>query len=1480
MNLNQTIQILSSGICLYAGVMHLFTGLRGESRYRAHLPFATFCFLFFMHSTMAVGYSSGLIVSDKWGPVFSHAAFASMIIFVAAYTGYKKIHVIWALVSAYILVAAAFVLFYHGARAERFLAPFLLLVCAAMCIVPQYRRGERLEAMVLTAASAILLFACLWDTLFLAKHHAPFVAFRQYGFLAFIVIMSLRLSSRVGFAEKQLLESEEKYHHILNNASAVVFIKDLEGKYLFINKKYENLHGISSEKIRGLTDYDLFPQEVADQLRENDRKVIDAGRPLELEELVLHDDGLHTVITTKFPLLNADGNPYAVCGFATDITDRKKAEEALQESEELFRTTFELSASGIVHVRADGSFIRVNQRFCDMVGYSSEELLEMTFQQVSHPDEKESDADRIQQLIDGKSQSYSREKRYVRKDGGVFWGSVTVSVRRNADGKFLYMIGVVQDITERKEAVESALENERKFKLLSDNVRDVIWMMDNENNYLYFSPSIYEFGGMTPEEAMTKSYKEFVAPESQKTVEEYFRKREELEAQGVVEQLSTLELQQIKKDGTLYWVEATVQPMFDEHGKRMGIIGVTRDITDRKKAEQELEQARELLTAAIEASPAGIIIADAPDVTIRHVNSAALGIRGDSDKQLLDIPVEEHSINWELYMPDAVTPYPPEELPLSRAILKGETSTNEEVVMRRHGGEPRWVLVNAAPVRNAAGEVIAGVVVFTDITELKHSQEALLESENRFRQLAELSPFPISILQSCGKYEYINPAFVHVFGYTLDDVPTGGAWFRKSFPDETYRNEAIDAWKKDLEKSDVGEVRPREYRVTCKNGAVKDILFRPVTTQDGKQFITYEDITTRKQYEQALQLTQFTMDNAATEIYWLDKDARVVYANDKASANLEYSHEELWTMSLFDFSTEFPETWEDKWNNVKQKKAVVFESERITKTGKKLPVEVTATHLSYMGREYLCAFVNDITERKKAEATLRESEERMRTVVETMPVLVAAYDDKFNIIAWNAECERITGYSKEDMYDNSEVMELLFPDRDYRERLMKKIEESPESFRNIELALTAKDGSEKTIVWTNLSCSFPIPGWNKWAVGMDVTERKRMEVEQEKLQRQLLQSQKMEAVGQLAGGIAHDFNNMLGVITGYTQLVLGELDEESEFKEDLEQVLEAARRSKDLTMKLLTFARKEKLNVKRVGGEKILKNIVSIMSRSFHKKIEIKSCVDEGLVLNVDENQIHQALMNVCVNARDAMPAGGVLTVEATAVHEEGRLCPICRHPIQGRFCRIQISDTGVGISSDILTKVFEPFFTTKGVGKGTGLGLSTTFGIIHNHGGHINVYSEPNRGTIVKILLPLEQYDSAEQSPGAENEKSFSGTETILVVDDEETMGRMAAKILSKKGYITHTAISGKQAVEVYEEKWREIDLVILDIVMPEMDGTEVIGELKKINPKVKTIISSGYSINGQAADLLDRGAFAFIQKPFMADELYETVRNALDRE
>jgi len=388
--------------------------------------------------------------------------------------------------------------------------------------------------------------------------------------------------------------------------------------------------------------------------------------------------------------------------------------------------------------------------------------------------------------------------------------------------------------------------------------------------------------------------------------------------------------------------------------------------------------------------------------------------------------------------------------------------------------------------------------------------------------------------------------------------------------------------------------------------------------------------------------------------------------------------------------------------------------------------------------------------------------------------------------------------------------------------------------------------------------------------------------EQERLEQQLQQAQKMEAIGTLAGGIAHDFNNLLQAILGYTQILTMEKGENDPDLSRLQQIENSAMRASELTQQLLAFSRKVESKLRPVDLNLEVKQVEKLLKRTIPKMISIELHLQKNLqVVNADPAQVEQVMMNLGVNARDAMPEGGKLIIETENAFLDEHYCRTHPGAAVGQYVCLSMTDTGDGMDRETLDHIFEPFYTTKEVGKGTGLGLSMVYGIVKSHRGYIMCYSEPGAGSTFKIYLPAVEEERREQEAEPEREAQIEGgEETILLVDDEELLRDIGKEILEQFGYAVVTAPDGETALKLYAERKQEISLVILDLMMPGMGGKQCLEQLLATASDTKVVIASGYSVNGPAKATLKAGAKGFIKKPFELKQMLKVVREVLDQE
>ena len=754
--------------------------------------------------------------------------------------------------------------------------------------------------------------------------------------------------------------------------------------------------------------------------------------------------------------------------------------------------------------------------------------------------------------------------------------------------------------------------------------------------------------------------------------------------------------------------------------------------------------------------------------------------------------------------------------------------------------------------------------------EAKRIAAALTESEARFSRILESDMIGLVFWDTAGGITEANEAFLRIVGCTQDDVRAGRLnWIEMTPPEYRALHESA---RRELAAT--GTCTPFEKEYFRKDGSRVPVLVGATTFPHlpghGVGFVL--DTTERKLAEEERQSLGDVLEASLNEIFIFDAQTlRFEYVNASARRNLGYAMEAMRAMTPLDLKPDFSEVaFRELIGPLRrhEKEKIVFQTVHRRSDGDLYPVEVRLQLVEHGGKAVFLAVINDITERQQAEAELRLQGAALNAAANVIVIT----DDNGTVEWANPAFTALTGYRAEEAIGKNfrDLVKSGVHDQAFFKGLWDTILAG--HVWHGEMTNRRKDGSLYTVDQTITSVKDAGGVIDHFiTIQRDLTEQKRLEA-------QFLQAQKMEVVGRLASGIAHDFNNLLTVINGTADLAMTDLGEDDPLREACLQIHAAGDRAARLTRQLLAFSRQQIMKPEVLNLSALVADLRGMLQRLIGEDVAlvVVPAKDAGSVI-ADPVQIEQVVMNLAVNARDAMATGGTLTIETRNVDlDEAHAAD---HPSvrPGPHVLLAISDTGEGMDEATRLRIFEPFFTTKGVGKGTGLGLSTVYGIVKQSGGSIWVNSKPGQGTTFKVYLPrVDEVARRVQPPPTIT--SVQGTETLLIVEDEEGVRRIAERILQTAGYTVLTASNGAEALLLLEQHDGPVHLVLTDMVMPGMTVRDLATQLKGLHPRTKLLYTSGYSDDAVLPDgLLDK-ATHFIGKPYAAAELRRKVREVLD--
>ncbi|OVE81829.1 hypothetical protein BVY04_02335 [bacterium M21] len=760
-----------------------------------------------------------------------------------------------------------------------------------------------------------------------------------------------------------------------------------------------------------------------------------------------------------------------------------------------------------------------------------------------------------------------------------------------------------------------------------------------------------------------------------------------------------------------------------------------------------------------------------------------------------------------------------------------------------------------------------------EIEEHNRVKEALQQERDFSMGVINRTPSVICGLDEKGRVNFINPAGEKVFGYSVDEM-RGRNWWDALHPGSQH------AQVEELfRKLRGGDVRNYEMVSTAKDGTIKTVSWNSLTRRDSNGELTEtiavgHDVTERRVAEQALRISE----EKYRALYSESKDAYMLLSPKEGFVSCNNAAVQLFAcrdeahFCEFSLAELSPGGQPDGQKSAEKAEKIVaqtlkegsnfFEWRHRRADGTEFDATVLLFCMDIEDETILQATVRDVSEQQQIQKALAESEERYRSLITNFPGMIyRCVGGEENTLEYVSDSiEELTGYPSETFLGKPmKVFTDLIVEEDF-DRVHSRVMEALEKHRQFTLrfALLHSSGEVRHVyeqgrgIYDENGTLLHIDG-----IVHDISE-------QTALEEQLRQAHKMDSIGQLAGGVAHDFNNMLGGISGAAELLKLRLKDDDKLLQFVSIISDASKRASELTQKLLSFSRKARTITVSFNVHDSIREAVVLLERSIDKRIVLTCDFDaEQSIVVGDPTQLQNAILNLGVNARDAMEQGGELFIATTNLFLDEEFCRRRATKLQpGEFIEISVRDTGTGISADVQERMFEPFYTTKGVSKGTGLGLAAVYGTITEHGGFVEVQSSLGKGTVIKAFLPIST-TVAQVAPQV-GEETIMGTGHVLLVDDEEIIRSMASMMLENLGYRVTLAQDGLEALEIYQEQGADIDLVLLDMVMPNKDGAETFRELKRMQPNVRVVLCSGFSREQSIDELLDEGACGFVQKPY----------------
>jgi two-component system, cell cycle sensor histidine kinase and response regulator CckA len=1313
-------------------------------------------------------------------------------------------------------------------------------------------------------------------------------------------------------------ESYDFYHTLFQFSPSGIIIEDKNGTILDVNPAWCKLLGYKRQEIIGKKVHTLAHPENRDKVDKNIKNIL-ADKISKHIVKSIKKDGTECYIQLNEREIKLPNGEQGIISISQDMTKEAQAKEALEESEKSYRGLFNNATDAIYIQDKKGRFVDVNQAVVKMYGYPKEYFIGKTPKPLSAPGRNDLNkiALQIEKAFKDKPQQF--EFYGKRSNGEVFPKMVRLHKGIYFGQEVIFAFAI--DITEQKRAEQKLLESKEKFRSMVEHSHACVMLIDDKYRIKYVNDKIKEITGYDASELIGKDFRQIISGDSKNEIIQRYQIREKSKNKYAI-----YEYKFKCKEGNIKWIESRASVYKDAEGKLITIAQIL-DITERKKSEKALKESNQNL-ALLNAIAWVTTMSRTPEEMSKKLANEICKV----------FPVDAFivcgfhigtTISYDFGFYDTINgKFQPVENPAKRfdwmstergkKLLKGKKPicvfrTLEEInqikKIRKRAGNNIPPSASFIHVPLVLGKKITGVISVQSYSmniyskkdielleavgrqiapvveglmldkELLEQTQKLKESEEKFRVLAEKSPNMIFINVK-GKIVYANKKCEEIIGYTRDEFYNPNFDFLSLIA-----KDSIAAIMKNFQKHSKGiDINPYEYSLITKSGdTINSIIATKLINYEDQKAILgiVTDITERKKSEDALQeseerfRTMFSQNSAVMLLVDPSENQNILDANKAAEKFYGYNRSQLLQMHMEHINVLENESRKELMDQALIRQQNYFQFKHRLASGEIKDVEVYASPIMQQEKKCMFVIVHDITERKIAEQQIN----RLATVVEQAveSIIITEVDGTIRYV--NTAFEKITGYKKsEALGQNPRMLKSGRHAKEFYKDLWNTIL-SGNKWQGV-IINKRKNGSyyyEKAVI-------FPIKNEhdeviNFTAIMRDITLER-------KLEQQLQQVQKMEAIGTLSGGIAHDFNNILTVINGHAEIGLMNTDQSNVLHDDLISILNAGKRAEKLTNQLLAFSRKQIHELKVIDINQTIKDLDKMIIRLIPEDIKIISEFPEDLpFIKADPGQIEQILINLIINARDAINEKQDKRIQKKIIIKTKLVdldhIFVDTHPGSqtGPHILLSVKDNGAGMNIDVQDRIFEPFFTTKDVDKGTGLGLATVYGIVKQNEGSIYVKTELGIGTTFEIYWPITTESPDKDYIETINQNAFAGKETILFVEDDEDVRKFACVALRSFGYNVIEAINGKNALQLIEKENTSIDVIITDLIMPEMNGQELASQVHKLIPDLEVLFVSGYTFEHLLKDGEIDDSINFLQKPYTIQTILKSLREILDK-